>query len=370
MDRELAFLDDLDVDLGQRRSRDTLALYLKGLRVCEGRRSLANIAAAVCADPGAAIRLIERFNYQLNDRQGRNGRGGWAPAMMRALAERAVQRLSADGPRALLLDAAFAPHLGRSVLAQRDVDAGTAQVVVSVLVVGFGPTGELETQPIGWRLAFDGSYWDDMAFERSDVPHPVRHKDDVAIPAGSVLADLGTWSVPPLPIVASGLFAELRYLWHAAGWSYVVKWKQPRAGATAAAAQHADEPPIETLQQEIEQRDHYWRDVREREPESTNRALTVRRTDLMTKWRTVESKIEIGANVWCAHLPGVPDDETVNQALEYYALRESAGAICRRTLHELGVDDYRGRRFSGWHAHRALVSAAHLINREEIWEQT
>lgn len=384
MDCELAFLEELGVDLGQRRSRETLARYLQGLRVCNGRRSLANIAAAVAGDGAEATRLIEKFNYQLNDRQGRNGRGWWAPAMMRALGERALGRLKGDRPRGLLLVPVYAPHLGRSLIVQSDIERHTAQVVASLVGIGFGPSDELEALPIGWRLAFDGSGWDAAAFERSEVPLAIRREDHVGVPASAMLANVGAWEIPRLPILAGGTFAELRYGWLAAGRGYVVEWKAPLAAATAAAIQHpaavtldpttgesAPEgvPRPATLQEEIEQRGDHWREKRERDSETTSSGLIVRRTDLMTKERTVESAIEIGENAWCAHLPDVPDDELVDRALALDALRKSTRPIYRRKLCELGLDDYRGRRFAGWHAHRALVSAAHLMNRERIWAE-
>lgn len=367
LDRELSLLDDLGVDFGQKRSREVLALYLRGLRICGKRRTLANVAAALRPDENAAAKLVDRFNYQLNDRHGRSG-ASWAPEMMKALGRRAIPCLRSDHPRVLVLVAMYAPRLGRGSISPSDLAHGTAQMVAVLLAVGRGPAAELEAFPIGWRLGLDG--WTDEDFERAEVPSTMRYADHLSIPAGSMLADVSSWGLPDLPLVASGPFAELRFLWLSAGWSYVVEWKKPHATATSAAATSVlaqlDAPPGDTLEEEIaERRDRYWRDVR-KTTERTARGIALR-IDLMSKWRTRETAVQIADSAWCAHLPTVSNDQLLGQILAYDALREAVKPVYRQHLRQIGLDDYRGRKFTGWHAHRALVSAAHLLDREAAW---
>jgi hypothetical protein len=363
MESELKFFDELGVELGQARSRDVLALYLKGLRLCSTRRTLTNIAAALYSDADEAGRLIDRFNYQLNDRQSRTG-ASWSSRMMKAMAKRAMDHLKSNERRAFVLVAMYAPALGAGHIRDADIAAGTAQMVAVLLAVGRGPTDEFEAFPIGWRLAFDG--WVASDFDRASVPKALRYADHVSVPAGSMLADVSSWGLPDLPVVASGPFAELRFLWLAAGWSYVVQWKKPHAGATAAVAQHPDAPPGATLSEEIEaRRERYWREVRT-QTERTARGPAVR-TDLWSKWQTRETDIQLEGSAWCAHLPHASDDQIISEILAYDALRDAAQPIYADRLRKLGLDDYRGHRFSGWHAHRTLVAAAYLLEREQAW---
>lgn len=363
LETELNFFNDLGVELGQSRSREVLALYLKGLRLCSTRRTLTNIAAALCSDTKDAARLVDRFNYQLNDRRGRTG-ASWSSEMMKAMAGRVMSHLASNERRAFVLVAMYAPQLGAGHIRKADIAGGTAQMAAVLLAVGRGPTAELEAFPIGWRLAFDG--WTPSAFDRAAVPKALRYADHVSVPAASMLAEVSGWGLPDLPIVASAPFAELRLHWLMAGWSYVVQWKKPHASATAAIAQSPGAPLGATLDEEIQhRREDYWRDVHT-QTERTSRGPAIR-TDLWTKWQTRETDVQVDGSAWCAHLPHASEDQVVSEILAYDALREAAKPVYGDKLRKLGLDDYRGPRFTGWQAHRTLVTAAHLLDREEAW---
>lgn len=358
---ELRFLDELDVDLGQRRSKLVLALYLHGLRTCDERRTLARIAASVCGGDEVQARvLVERFNYQLNDRRARTGES-WASRLMDAIARRVSQRLR---PQALMLVAMYAPRLGSRLIRNRDISEGSAQMVAALLAVGRGPSNDLEAVPISWRLSFEG--WSPAQFERAHVPSTLHRNDHIAVPATTMLANIGISIRRDLPIVASGPFAELRLGWLAAGQSYVVDWKKPTPAASTAIDQHPV-PPADTIHEEIQYRlEHPWRDVRTSRVQTSIGLCT--RIDVLSKFGRAETDLELDADrVWCAHLRGVPPAEMTDRIIDYAELRDAVRPIYQDELRRLGLDDYRGSSFAGWHAHRALVSAAHLLNRELEW---
>lgn len=359
---ELRFLEDLQVDFGQRRSRLVLALYLRGLRTCERPRTFSRIAVSLFGQTPRARALVERFNYQLNDRRERTGES-WGSKLMHALAHRAAQRIR---PRAFLLVAMYAPRLGSGSVRPRDISRRSAQTVALLLAAGDGPSGDLEAFPISWRLSFD-DWWSADRFGRARVPAMLRRHDHIAVPATSMLSNADVMT-RDLPIVASGSFAELRLGWLAAGQSYVVDWKQPTPAAITAVDQQPVDP-ANTIYQEIERRrERPWRDVR------TSRVPTrvgmVTRIDAFSKFGTAETDLAIdGGPVWCAHLRGVCDSDVPERIIDYAALRESVRPIYQHELRQLGLDDYRGTSFAGWHAHRALVSAAYLLQRERFWPE-
>jgi len=377
MNAEANFLESLGLEFGQQRSRDVLALYLKGLRTSRHRRTLANVADAVCSDPAEASRLVERFNYQLNDRHDRTGIS-WAPELMKAVARRALAQLQPHSLQAFQLVRMPAPRLGSGLIRSRDVVSGSAQMVASLLAVGRGPTGDTEGFPIGWKLALDG--WTVEDFARAGMERTMHDTEQLSVSAASMLADVRMWGLPDLPIFASASFAELRFVWLSAGRSYVVQWQMPKAEATVAVPERPRSPaltfaeelaqldePESALQDEIAQRSGtYWRDVRRPTTQRTRRGVALR-TDLVSRWGTQETDVEIGDSVWCAHLPPASHAAVVDRILDYDMLCQDASAVYTSALPTLGLNDYRGRRLTGWYAHRALVSAAHLLTREEAW---
>ena len=344
--------------------------YLLGLLAAHGRKSIRNIAA-LFGGPEVEQRLHHFVCSSTWD---------WAP-MRRALAEFVIDALPArawvvapmiipkTGTSSIGVDRRFVPELGRVLNAQQAVGAWAA--------------GEQASCPVNWRLHLSGAWLEDRdQRRRALIPDQVGSggMEDCIVEA--CVETARDWQLPQRPVIldmrALNAEAVLRRL-AAAGVPFLarVSGGLRLAPADAALARWSTHPeparliakvartlrrPVTLLGQEAAgaRRTGVAATVRvglvpQPGPSAqAARAAEAERLYLVSLsgerkesgeefWLTDRAPLELPALVRLTRLP-----ERVHRDL-------------REVADEVGVRDFTGRAYGGWHRHITLASAAHAV---------
>lgn len=323
------FVAEAFASLPRRDQRRWAAVYLRGLLIeapCKSARTMSG-----CLDAGDEQGLQQFVNQSPWD---------WGP-VRRDLAHRAARDLQPTtwvvrevvipktGRTSAGVHRLFVPELGRSICCQ-----------LGVMLAMVGPGGAL---PVNWRLALPSCWADDAARRtRAHVPAGERPRpswelglemiDELlgwGIAPGTVLVD-----APAVPALWEELDARrLYYVVHEPSWgraspatvrrqaSFVLRRRAE--GGTRFVASLAEEPPGWTLLE--------W---------PLGSPTPLRR--------------------WHSNFPA----RATPQAMAQVTLAADAvDAMLGELRDEVGLDDFRGRSWSGWHHHVTLVSACQAFRR-------
>jgi SRSO17 transposase len=354
-------------------------LYLRGLIEEGKRKSLEPMAERLGAD--ADYQSMQQF---LTD-------SPWDPAeVVRAVAERVAGEIEI---LAWVLDDTGFPKQGkRSPGVKRQYSGtlgkvGNCQIGVSVHAVG-----ERGTVPLGWALYLPGEWCEDSERRaQAKIPEEVEFKTKPELGV-ELLERSSGFKVPKAPVLGDAAYGEnneLRERLHHAEFQYVLSvsaqttafasgtaFRVPeRKGATGRprGRLRPDRKPqaIAELIAGLSPDDWQtvaFRDGPDGEP-MTSRFAFVRvraahrwqwgfATEPREEWLICEwpEGEQAPTDYWLANLPHNEEPERLSRLAR---LRWKIELDYKQLKGELGLDDYEGRSWLGWHHHTALVTAAH-----------
>jgi len=354
-------------------------LYLRGL-IEEGKRK--SLEPMVERLGGAAdYQSMQQF---LTD-------SPWDPAeLVRGVAERVTPEIET---LAWVLDDTGFPKQGkRSPGVKRQYSGtlgklGNCQIGVSVHAVG-----ERGTVPLGWELYLPEEWCEDSERRaKAKIPEEIEFKTKPQL-GGELIERASGWEVPKAPVLGDAAYgenAELRERLHRAEFQYVLsvstqaavfapetKFAVPkRQGASGRprGRLRPDRKPqaIAELIAGLDPDDWQtvaFRDGPDGEPMSSRFAFVRARaahrwqwgfaTEPREEWLICEwpEGEQEPTDYWLSNLP--PDVEPERLA-RLARLRWKIELDYKQLKGELGLDDYEGRSWLGWHHHAALVTAAH-----------
>jgi SRSO17 transposase len=301
-------LDDLSAalfaSLGRADQRARGLDYLRGLLGADGRKSVRAIAAATSADQQGLHHFVAHSTWD------------WRP-VRRALAAYLVPRLP---PVALVLRPLVIPKAGhQSVGVTRNAQHA----------LGVWAASDVGAYPLDWRLRLSDEWLTAGARRLASIP-----SDVVAEPAEAVALAVAAWpEVPRRPVVLDVRGREL-----------------PRLDVPyMARVDAAVVPSARRLLASV-------RGMRRAVGPRLAAAVRVPETDLLL--------LGVGpmgrpwpAALWLTNLPAARLDGLVRlTTLPALVDRDLAGIGDR-----VGIRDYTGRSFGGWHRHITLASAAHAL---------
>jgi SRSO17 transposase len=354
-------------------------LYLRGLIEEGKRKSLEPIV-----DRLGGVADYQSMQQFLTD-------SPWDPAeVVRAVAERVTPEIEVV---AWVLDDTGFPKQGkRSPGVKRQYSGtlgkiGNCQIGVSVHAVG-----ERGTVPLGWALYLPEEWCEDSERRaQAKIPEEVEFKTKPELGV-ELLERSSGWEIPRAPVLGDAAYGEnteLRERLHHAEFQYVLSVSAQstvfapettfavpeRKGASGRprGRLRPDRKPqaIAELVAGLDQNDWQtvvFRDGPDGEPMSSRFAFVRVRAAHRWQWGFATEPREewlicewpegeaAPTDYWLANLP--PDTEPERLA-RLARLRWKIELDYKQLKGELGLDDYEGRSYLGWHHHTALVTAAH-----------
>jgi SRSO17 transposase len=354
-------------------------LYLRGLIEEGKRKSLEPIV-----DRLGGVADYQSMQQFLTD-------SPWDPAeVVRAVAERVTPEIEVV---AWVLDDTGFPKQGkRSPGVKRQYSGtlgkiGNCQIGVSVHAVG-----ERGTVPLGWALYLPEEWCEDSERRaQAKIPEEVEFKTKPELGV-ELLERSSGWEIPRAPVLGDAAYGEnteLRERLHHAEFQYVLSVSAQssvfapettfavpeRKGASGRprGRLRPDRKPqaIAELVAGLDQNDWQtvvFRDGPDGEPMSSRFAFVRVRAAHRWQWGFAAEPREewlicewpegeaAPTDYWLANLP--PDTEPERLA-RLARLRWKIELDYKQLKGELGLDDYEGRSYLGWHHHTALVTAAH-----------
>jgi SRSO17 transposase len=347
--RRDARLDELCVEVfaSLRRvdQRTRATEYLRGLLRTPGRKSIRNIAAGGTATEQNLHHFVSDSTWD------------WAP-VRRALVEYVTAR---SAPMAWVLAPMVIPKAGtQSVGVCRRFDPVVGQTRNAQQAVGVWLAGEESSHPVNWRLHLSPAWLADRD-----------RRDRAAIPAEVEPETLGDCAVaayremtarPDLPLVldarAMGALATVDRL-RASGVPFLARIDPATPLTTTTLPGHdRDTVPAHWLMGAAKA-------LRRPVPWTDHRAVPVDRTAVVAAVR-VEDVVVLGvadvgdgwpAELWLTNL-------TTTSVPSLLRLSRLTGRVDRdlaEIADRVGIRDFSGRSFCGWHRHVTLASAAHVV---------
>ncbi|MFF0513165.1 IS701 family transposase [Streptomyces sp. NPDC004250] len=343
--------------------RDKAEQYLRGLVCAEGRKSVRNIAALVGG--GAAEQSLHHF-ITGSTWDWKPLRAALAAHLMRTCTPQALvvqtMHIPKTGEHSVGVNRLFAPQLGRMFRGQQAFGVWLASQRLS--------------SPVHWRLHLPEPWGSDQnRLERPDLPETVRHESLGACATSAALETAHLAQSGTLPVVIDlrgGQVSPAVSRFRAAGIPLL-----GRIG-TAVTLEVADQTmpgfgagPLNP-QQILEstrglRRPVHWPDAARRHALGTSLVSAVwvalphgpakrpRPMLLLGEWRDPHRP---PAGMWLTSLTHLPVAQLLWTAKLAHRVEQDFAEIGEA----VGLRDYVGRSFHGWHRHVTLASAAHAAS--------
>jgi hypothetical protein len=335
--------------------------YLQGLLEVEGRKSARSVAAWI-GDPTGEQSLHHFINSSSWD---------WSP-VRRALA---AHMMRAAEPQAWIVRTLVIPKAGTSsVGVDRRFVASLGQAVNAQQAVGVWAASSWANCPVTWRLRLSRGWLDDQRRRsQASIPAGLRPESWADCIARAALEPMRAWGMPALPVVLDGREADAPGL-----------IRRLRAARVPVLARISSLQPLVHTE---------WARLGRTEQMQTAAQVLrvfqgVRRP--MAWARGGEGLVTSAVKV---RLPGPGPTGTVKDETELYllgveethrgrppqywltdldagrpvtmlrlrSLAAQVGADAGRIGDRVGLRDFTGRSFAGWHRHATLASAAYAV---------
>ena len=295
------FCDGLFTSLGRSDQRRWAEIYVKGLLVVPGRKSIRRISEVV------AGRDVDQSLQQFVNQSP----WAWEP-VRRRLAEQVTRAVR---PRAWVVrEVAFPKNGGSSVGVARQYAATAGRMLNCQRAVGVFAAGDEGAGAVNWRLLIPKS-WDDDADRRAKTKVP---EDEHSKPTWQYLLDAfgemtGNWGLPAAPVVVD----------------------------------LGGDPGVLPLLGGLEERGmRYLAQV-----STTMPVMSVNLVGAQNQPRTVVRP----RAVWMTNLGATG----IREIVRLLHAQEQVEVEVGRLTEEFGLRHFEGRSFQGWHHHVTLASAAH-----------
>ncbi|MER6694472.1 IS701 family transposase [Streptomyces minutiscleroticus] len=365
------FCDALFASLRRSDQRLRARHYLRGLLVTEGRKSIRNIAALMGGT--AAEQSLHHFIS--------SSTWEWLP--MRAALADYVTRVSP--PQAWVVRPLFIPKAGEhSVGVGRQFVPGWGQEANGQLAFGTWAATDGGSIPLQWRLRLPESWLMEKSRRRkAEIPDSAEAETLDECATATALSTLSLSGAPLRPIVldteAGDLHEVLRPFATSRAPVLVRVGERTRlvVADRAMPGYRAGSFPARSIMESVRalRRPVEWEDptagsrrrttfaaaIRVQLPQQVSRAIPTAlvgsQSDLLLigEWH---DDAKTPTALWCA----ASTTSSVSDLLRLSRLRLQVAQDERQVAEHVGVRDFEGRSFRGWHRHMTLASAAHAVS--------
>ena len=381
------FLADLTTSLGRSERHHWAKVYLQGLLMEGGRKSIEPLAGRIA---GADVQSLRQFV----------GQSPWAvEQIQQKLAEKVVDLLAE--PEVWMIDETSFPKAGdASVGVARQYCGALGKIANGQVAVSLHWSTCEASCPLGWRLYLPQS-WLETSARRAEgkIPDEIvyRSKNQLAL---DLVDQVLKWDVPRLPVVADSAYGndhDFRAGLRARGLQYAVAvepttkvWTSDPAQTPVAASKPTgrprqypalkDLPEVKSLAEVAKDlpnqawQDIVWRQGTKGPMRSRFAQVKVwaahgwkrqEHPQRVMEWLLIEWPEEAAAptDYWLAQLGG--QSLGLRRLVKIARARWRVEMDYRELKEELGLDHYEGRHWLGWHHHVTLVSMAFAFLRSE-----
>jgi SRSO17 transposase len=381
------FLADLTTSLGRSERHHWATVYLQGLLMEGGRKSIEPLAGRIA---GADVQSLRQFV----------GQSPWAvEQIQQKLAEKVVDLLAE--PEVWMIDETSFPKAGdASVGVARQYCGALGKIANGQVAVSLHWSTCEASCPLGWRLYLPQS-WLETSARRAEgkIPDEIvyRSKNQLAL---DLVDQVLKWDVPRLPVVADSAYGndhDFRAGLRARGLQYAVAvepttkvWTSDPAQTPVAASKPTgrprqypalkDLPEVKSLAEVAKDlpnqawQDIVWRQGTKGPMRSRFAQVKVwaahgwkrqEHPQRVMEWLLIEWPEEAAAptDYWLAQLGG--QSLGLRRLVKIARARWRVEMDYRELKEELGLDHYEGRHWLGWHHHVTLVSMAFAFLRSE-----
>jgi len=381
------FLADLTTSLGRSERHHWAKVYLQGLLMEGGRKSIEPLAGRIA---GADVQSLRQFV----------GQSPWAvEQIQQKLAEKVVDLLAE--PEVWMIDETSFPKAGdASVGVARQYCGALGKIANGQVAVSLHWSTCEASCPLGWRLYLPQS-WLETSARRAEgkIPDEIvyRSKNQLAL---DLVDQVLKWDVPRLPVVADSAYGndhDFRAGLRARGLQYAVAvepttkvWTSDPAQTPVAASKPTgrprqypalkDLPEVKSLAEVAKDlpnqawHDIVWRQGTKGPMRSRFAQVKVwaahgwkrqEHPQRVMEWLLIEWPEEAAAptDYWLAQLGG--QSLGLRRLVKIARARWRVEMDYRELKEELGLDHYEGRHWLGWHHHVTLVSMAFALLRCE-----
>ncbi|MFD0688724.1 IS701 family transposase [Actinomadura fibrosa] len=356
------FCDVVLASLTRRDQRKWGSRYVRGLLSTEGRKSMRRIAG----DGGSTVeQSLQQFISK--------SPWDWRP-VRRALAEHMSKKIS---PLVMVVNPLVIPKAGdHSVGVNRQFVAQLGRVANCQTGVGIWLAGSQGSCPIDWHLTLSPRWIGDRRRrERAEIPHEVGGAAQWEVIAEAVAEIRDEWDVRRVPVLVREPCAEMIHALSRRGISFI-------ASVDESFRVIAGGPPGQGQRQETTVRllttrgDRRWRPVStfDHRTSTTRASLGVAHAVRLPNAEPGrEHGVPPGAPMvlfglydrttgsdrqfWLSNVTDQPLDVLLHRARLTQRVDMDEEEICRK----VGMMDFEGRIYRGWHHHATLVSVAHAI---------
>jgi syndecan 1 len=347
----------LFASLPRRDQRHKGVEYVRGLLETDGRKSIRNIAIQI-GDPAAE----QSLHHFISD-----STWGWGPvrlALARYLARTAP-------PQAWVIRPTVIPKAGEhSVGVGWHFDPDLGQALHAQLAVGVWAASEQMTGPVDWRLHLPGEWLDDRHRHRAAIPNGVGPETLSDCIVEAYLAMAARHELPPLPVVLDGRETDaartIRSL-RRAGVPTLIRINSTHRLVVAdmALPGHSAEPLLAHQIMDAARRLRHPTSVSNGGPGSSTRVNLAAAVRVATRGGRGDLLLlgvgEAGrawpAELWLTDLLDTP----LSTLAQLAKLTQRVDRDFTEIADQVGIRDFVGRSFTGWHRHVTLASAAHAV---------
>ncbi|SFB98536.1 IS701 family transposase [Streptomyces aidingensis] len=338
--------------------------YLRGLLGVSGRRSIRNIAAMLGGQ--ATEQSLHHFIC--------SSTWDWVP-VRRALARYLVERVR---PAAWVTRPMVIPKVGEnSVGVDRQYVPEIGQILNAQHAVGVWAATEETSVPVNWRLQLSASWLENRTRRRqAAIPDHLTVRTVGECTVEAALETAAGWGLPLRPVVLDArqmdAAATVRRF-RGAGVPFLARVGGDTAlTVTDPALPHRTAEPLSAERIMATARDRarpvMWRDHTEDGAMRSGLATTVRVREPhagrpgaapggLALLAIGGSRRQWPAELWLTDMTDAP----LHTLIRLSRLTERIARDFRDTADRLGIRDFTGRTYHGWHRHVTLVSAAHAL---------
>ncbi|MFE2752582.1 IS701 family transposase [Actinosynnema sp. NPDC059335] len=339
--------------LARRSQRRAGELYVRGLLAAEGRKSMRNLASQLGRP--AAEQSLHHFVS--------NSPWDWQQ-VRRALAEHLDRTVK---PIAWVVDSMAITKSGRhSVGVQNAFVRHLGRVANSQHAYGVWLAAEHTSYPVNWRLALPDSWLNDpVRRRRAAIPAHLSSATPGSCKLNAALEVADGWDVQPRPLVldardadAEALIAQLRLR--------EVSFVMRVDASVNVVADLADNRRVRTTLRSLRPALHPLRQPVAPDPSHRFRLCATAdvavpgdparsgRLVLLAVWPPDGNGLP---QLWLSDLTDLSSAGLLRLARRLDRVRQDVAEVSS----QVGIEDFTGRSFAGWHRHITLVSVAHAI---------
>lgn len=338
--------------------------YLRGLLAADGRRSIRNLASQLGGS--ATEQSLHHFVC--------NSTWDWSP-VRRALARHLADRMT---PSAWVVRPMLIPKAGEnSVGVERLYVSEAGQLVNAQQACGVWAAADDMSAPVNWRLHLSASWLDDERRRQASIPGDVGESSPGESAVEAALETARDWGVALRPVVLDArrmdVSTTVRRL-RLAGVPFLARLSGSELLTSAGPAFGARVPQTwEAAQLMIAARDR-MRPVPLRDPEASTELrmgvaalVRVRPAGSVRRLSGVgglgllgvgETRRQGPVELWLTDMT----DTQPHVLVRLSRLTRRVELDFHGSADRLGIRDFTGRSYSGWHRHATLSSAAHAVS--------